>query len=447
MYYCYYLNDLHKTKEIIMNDQSLLFSIESMLDIHPLENFKILFHNLKAKHLEQNYTTGRKPFSSESLLRGIIFKNLKGIPTLSELKTTLEDNPSAAIRCGFNILKPLPSVERFSSLLRDTPNKELQKIRISLLHELIGLKTISGNYLSIDSCPIISKIKENNLKTNVKDRFNKNRICKGDKEARLGVMVTFSKSRKEVSYFWGYRDHVIIDAQEELPIWHITKPANFHDSVMFIPMFELLQNEFHFDIKAVLADSIYDTSSILRYIIETLKAKPRVAQNLRNTQNQPEERKFSKNGNPLCDAQLEMLPRGTFYDKEQNRWRRKWVCPIHHSKKGGFTYFICPVFHPKFFEQKGCYTYIRVDEDIRAKIDYGSESFKKESNMRTGSERVFSRLLTICMQNPPVVGLKATANYVTIAHITVLLVALTAAKHGMKDKIRFIKSFLPNFNP
>ena len=51
------------------------------------------------------------------------------------------------------------------------------------------------------------------------------------------------------------------------------------------------------------------------------------------------------------------------------------------------------------------------------------------------------------MQHPPVVGLKATANYVTIAHITVLLIALTATRHGMKDKIRFIKSFLPNFNP
>lgn len=429
-----------------MNDQPLLFSIESMLDIHPLQNFKILFHNLKASHLDHDYITGRKPFPAESLLRAIIFKNLKGIPTLSELKTALEDNPSAAIRCGFNILKPLPSVERFSSFLRDTSNKELQKIRISLVHELIKLKIISGNYLSIDSCPIISKIKENNLKTNVKDRFNKNRICKGDKEARLGVMVTFSKSRKEVSYFWGYRDHVVIDAQEELPLWQITKPANVHDSVMFIPIFELLQNEFHFAIKAVLADGIYDSSSILKYIIKTLKAKPRVAQNIRNTQNQPE-RKFSNNGNPFCDAQIEMLPRGTFYDKEQNRWRRKWVCPIYHAKKRVLSYFICPIFHPKFFEQKGCYAYIRVDDDIRTNIDYGSESFKKDFNMRTGSERVFSRLLSICMQNPPAVGLKATANYVTIAHITVLLVALTAAKHGMKDKIRFIKSFLPNFNP
>jgi hypothetical protein len=84
---------------------------------------------------------------------------------------------------------------------------------------------------------------------------------------------------------------------------------------------------------------------------------------------------------------------------------------------------------------------------VRTNIDYGSQSFKKDFNMRSGSERIFSRLLSICMQHPPVVGLKAISNYVTIAHITVLLVALTAAKNGMKDEVRFIKSFLPNFNP
>ena len=143
---------------------------------------------------------------------------------------------------------------------------------------------------------------------------------------------------------------------------------------------------------------------------------------------------------------MEMLARGTFYDKAQDRWRRKWVCPIHHSKKIAKMFFLCPVFHPKFFSQKRCYAYIRIDDDIRKQIDYGSEAFKKDFNRRTGSERVFSRLLSVCMQNPPVIGLKATANYVTIAHISVLLVALTAAKSGSKNKVRFIKSFLPNLN-
>jgi len=429
-----------------MKEQHLFFSIESMLDIHPLENFKILFDNLKADHLDSAYVTGRKPFSHQSLLKAIIFRNLNGLSALTDLSITLKNNPSAAIRCGFNILKPLPSVERFSEFLRNTNNAALQKIRIQLVHELISMELVRGNFLSIDSCSLPAKVKENNLKTNAKDRFNKERICKGDPDARLGIMVTFAKSKKEISYFWGYRNHVVIDAKEELPVWEITKPANVQDSVMFIPVFDLMQKEFLFDIHAVMADGIYDSASILNYVINTLKAKPRIARNPRNTKDQPE-KKFSKAGNPFCDAHLEMLARGTFYDKVQNRWRSKWVCPIHHSKKIAQKFIVCPVFHPKFFSQKGCYSYIRVDDDIRKQIDYGSDSFKKDFNMRTGSERVFSRLLSICMQNAPVIGLKATANYVTIAHIAVLLVALTAAKSNLKDKVRFIKSFLPNFKP
>ena len=48
------------------------------------------------------------------------------------------------------------------------------------------------------------------------------------------------------------------------------------------------------------------------------------------------------------------------------------------------------------------------------------------------------------MQNPSVRGLRAISNHCIIAHITVLLVALTATGTDNKDKIRFIKSFLPN---
>ena len=96
-----------------MKEQGLLFSIESVLDIHPLENFKILFDNLNADHLDSVYITGRKPFSHQSLLKAIIFKNLTGLPSLTDLSIALKNNPSAAIRCGFNILKPLPSAERF----------------------------------------------------------------------------------------------------------------------------------------------------------------------------------------------------------------------------------------------------------------------------------------------------------------------------------------------
>jgi len=429
--------------------QNLLFSVDNFLDVKPLKNFRLLFDNLEHLHLTHAKQTGRKPIKREYLLNALVFKNLKSIPTLTELYRELVDNPSASFCCGFDIRKPIPSVERFSAFLRDTSNRELTHIKNQLVHQLIDLKIIEGKFLSIDSGPIAANVKENNLKTNVKYRFDKLKFPKGDSDARLGVIITFPKGIKKIEFFWGYRNHTVTDAKVELPIWEITKPANVHDSTMFIPIFNLLQKEFKFNIDAVMADGIYDTGSILKFVINTLKAKPRISINPRNTQQGADEKEiqYTKSGNRICEANLEMLSRGTFYDKKQDRWRHKWVCPLHHSKKYQYQFIVCPVFHPKFFSQKGCYAYKRIDDDIRKQIDYGSKSFKKDAKLRTSSERVFSRLLTICMQNPSVIGLNATANHCTIAHITVLLVALTAIKNNFKDQLRFIKTFLPNFNP
>ena len=105
----------------------------------------------------------------------------------------------------------------------------------------------------------------------------------------------------------------------------------------------------------------------------------------------------------------------------------------------------CPWMHPQFTKGTGCFAYTQVlSEDIRKRLTYGSPEFKKFYNLRSGSERIFSRLLDLCMQNPSVRGLRSVSNHCTITRITILLIALTAAKTGNKDKIRFIKSFLPN---
>ncbi len=114
---------------------------------------------------------------------------------------------------------------------------------------------------------------------------------------------------------------------------------------------------------------------------------------------------------------------GIFYDRAQDRKRHKFVCPVKGSKKFSKDHPYCPWFHSKFTEGSGCYRYLRVDSDIRSSIDYDSESFKRDFNKRSSSERVFSKLLSILMQKPSVIGLAATANLCTISHITVLAVA------------------------
>jgi hypothetical protein len=82
---------------------------------------------------------------------------------------------------------------------------------------------------------------------------------------------------------------------------------------------------------------------------------------------------------------------------------------------------------------------------IREKIDYGTHRFQEIYTKRTSVDRVFSRHLSISMQQPTVEGLRVVRNHCAIAHITVLLVALTAHRMGCDDKIRFVKSFVPNF--
>lgn len=105
---------------------------------------------------------------------------------------------------------------------------------------------------------------------------------------------------------------------------------------------------------------------------------------------------------------------------------------------------VCPASHTKYFAQKGCNYLLRLSPTVRQFIDYNSQRFKEIYNQRTSAERAFSQLSTITMLRPTVIGLQATQNHSTIAHITVLLIALGAHHLGFYNKIRFVKTFLPN---
>ncbi len=226
----------------------------------------------------------------------------------------------------------------------------------------------------------------------------------------------------------------------ELPVIETTKPANVAEIKLFIPLFRQLRDNFNLNPQIVLGDSIYDSEHILSFIIDELKALPRIARNYRWRKHKP--LKLSLRGKPLCLAGFEMIYWEKFTDR--GKIRKKFCCPITHSKTFAKIHPLCPWNHPTFLKGHGCVCYLRGDYDIRKSIDYGSQSFKEQYNLQTGSERLASRPLTLYMQDPSVRGLTATANHCTIAHITVLLIALTASKTGHNEMIRFIKNFLPN---
>jgi len=85
----------------------------------------------------------------------------------------LDERRGLSLILGLKARKRILPVERFSSFLRDTDNLWFQKIRESLVKKLIQLQIIKGAYLSLDACPIKARVKQNNLKTNMRYRFCK----------------------------------------------------------------------------------------------------------------------------------------------------------------------------------------------------------------------------------------------------------------------------------
>jgi hypothetical protein len=404
--------------------------------------YDLLFEPLSASSsLEKK--GGRPPFPREALLKAFVYKALRGINTLTDLAFEFQNNPSICQTLGFNLYKTPPSIERFSQFLRETPNNFLQNIRAQLVQTLLKENVITGKHLVMDSCPILANVRENNLKTAVANRFDKKRIPKGDPDARLGILIHFPQPfKREIRYFWGYRNHIVADAQEEIPLWEVTHPADISEIHQAIPMLQKTKETFSLPVETVGGDAVYDSENILCFIIKDLKAQAIIPRNPRGESTAS----YTLKGNDVyCQADLPMYRKGKTTHQRTGITYLMYCCPIHFGKERQ-RYLLCPAAHPKFITQKGCYVAIRLTPSIREQIDYGSKAFKELLKKRTAVERIFSRLLSIAMQNPPVIGRLAIQNYCTIAHITVLLVALAAKRSGHGDKIRFIKSFIPNLS-
>jgi len=234
--------------------QRSLFDLEDIFD-KPLRRYELFFSILDFNLLEKGAGIGRKPVSRTAILRALIFKNLRSITNLSDLSAELYERPALASILGFVPGdKPVP-VERFSSYLKNIDNSLLQEIRVSLVKKLIELKVVKGKYLSVDSCPIKANVKENNLKTNVRSRFVKERPPKNDPDCRIGVFPTFASGKTKVEFFWRYRNHIINDCSSELPISETTLAANLRGTSVIIPQLDFVKDALALKPAAVIADS------------------------------------------------------------------------------------------------------------------------------------------------------------------------------------------------
>jgi hypothetical protein len=287
-------------------------------------------------------------------------------------------------------------VERFRWFLADTPHALLQTIRTQLVQTLWQWGVIQGHHLGLDSCPLASWVRENNLKTSLhSNRCDKTSLPRGDPDARLGVRIHYPYSDKtEVEYFWGYRNHTVADLEVALPWWEITPPNSVGQVTVAIPFISPAVSALGWHPQALAGDAQYDVEALLRSLFDDLKAKPFIPDNPRNAQDKSG---FRRDGQQVfCPARLPRHRHGRMTVKGIPSIQYR--CPLHFGPPQELL--LCPTNQIKFNQPKGCHDLWRLTDTARDQIPYGTEEFKQHDNRCTALERIFSRRRTITLEDP-----------------------------------------------
>lgn len=93
--------------------QQYIISPEAVFGLSPLRKYELLFETLEpwfAGCLPAKIR-GRRPVSRQALLNALIYKNIKQLPTLFDLTSSLVDSPRLAATCALPPNKSLYSLE------------------------------------------------------------------------------------------------------------------------------------------------------------------------------------------------------------------------------------------------------------------------------------------------------------------------------------------------
>ena len=395
--------------------------------------YDLLFQNLDLSEFpESTAVTGRPGFSKRTLLRAFFVMKCECFEYIADLKDYLENNLLIAYYCGFDIMKPLPSYWTFDRFIRELDHSLLENLMQGQVSKLVGLGIIDSSFIALDSTPVFANTKQNNPKSFAKNRFDKNNQPKSDKDCKLGVHTASNQhNEKNYEFFWGYKNHVLVDCITGLPICEMTTTAEVADSTVTLDILARTNKYLPLEECTFIADKAYDVKAIYNTVKDVYHGDCVIPLNKRNTKSS---KKLSY-GHPICEAGLAMHKDGKFSDR--GRTRQKYCCPFKRLKCGS-----CPCNHKNWNNGKknrGCTKYVTIPDDYRLSIDRESVSFKKIYALRTEAERYNSRFKATKQERLWVHGMNAAQNLNTIAHIALLAVAYAAVVTKSKTSYRSLK--------
>lgn len=400
--------------------QEIIQDITFFTSAPKVQFYDKLFINLDLSEFPESTTkTGRNGFSKKALLCAFIVMKCECFFCITDLVDYLNNNLIIAHYCGFNIMKPLPSYWTFDRFIRKLDNNLLKKLMQSQVLKLSEIDVIDTSFIALDSTPVSANAHQNNSKSFAKNKFSKNNQPKSDKDRGLGVHTASNQhNERKFEYYWGYKNHILVDCITGLPIYELTTTADVADSTVTLDILSQTNSFLSVDECTFLADKGYDVKAVYNTVKELYHGECIIPLNKQNAKNP----KKLASGHPVCEAGLAMHKDGKFTDN--GRTRQKYCCPFKRSKSG-----VCPCNHKNWNNGRkcrGCTKYVTLPDDYRLSIDCECISFKKLYALRTEAERYNSCFKQTGQERLWVHGFNAAQNLNSVAHIALLAVALAS---------------------
>lgn len=343
----------------------------------------------------------------------------EGFSRITDLADYLDNNRLIAHYCGFNIMKPMPSYWTYDRFLKKLDNGELKKIMAQQVKKLYDLGIVDASFIGLDSTPVAANTKQNNPKSFAVDKFKPENHPKADPDCALGVHSASNQhNERRYAYYWGYKNHVLVDCISGLPLYELTTPANVADSTVVEEILAAANSTLPIQECTFLGDKGYDVKAVYDLVKDIYDGQAVIPLNKRNTKN-PDQLPA---GRLLCSAGLAMHKDGKTFDN--GRVRQKFCCPLRASQSGH-----CPCDHKNWNNGKrrrGCTKYLTLPSDYRLSIDRECLQFKRAYALRTECERYNSRFKASGQERLWIRNANSASNLNTLAHISALAVALAA---------------------
>ncbi len=379
--------------------------------------------------------TGRKGYQKAALLCAFIVMKCEGFSQITDLVDYLGNNRLIAYYCGFDITKELPSYWTFVRFLRKLDNGLLKQVMQQQVLKLVKLGIVDTSFIGLDSTPVMANTMQNNSKSFAKSKFSKENQPKNDADCRLGVHTASNQiNDKNYEFYWGYKNHVLVDCITGLPIYELTTTANVADSTVALDILSKTNAFLSVRECTFLADKGYDVKAIYNAVRDTYQGECVIPLNVRRTKDVAK----LPVGNVICDAGLAMNRDGK--TKDRGRTRQKFCCPFRQSKSGA-----CPCNHINWNNGKknrGCTKYLTIPDDYRLSIQRDTVEFKSLYSLRTECERYNSRFKSTGQERLWVCNKFSAANLNTISHISLLAIAIAAVVTRRLEAMRSPKKLL-----